>query len=92
MSGRAIPSQGRRIDLSAVTSVPVGLSNFPRCHKLSFRKVRWSSETSKLLKTPFSGCSPHIIPTSFDGIHPNEKGYAIVGPLAQAVIDKTLWK
>jgi lysophospholipase L1-like esterase len=42
--------------------------------------------------TPFSGCSPHIIPTSFDGIHPNEKGYAIVGPLAQAVIDKTLWK
>jgi lysophospholipase L1-like esterase len=39
-----------------------------------------------------SGCSPHIIPTSFDGIHPNEKGYAIVGPLAQAVIDKTLWK
>ena len=32
----------------------------------------------------------HLI--SFDGIHPNEKGYAIVGPLAQAVIDKTLWK
>jgi lysophospholipase L1-like esterase len=29
---------------------------------------------------------------SFDGIHPNEKGYAIVGPLAQAVIDKTLCK
>jgi lysophospholipase L1-like esterase len=32
------------------------------------------------------------LPTRFDGIHPNEKGYAIVGPWAQAVIDKTLWK
>jgi lysophospholipase L1-like esterase len=28
--------------------------------------------------------------TSVDGIHPNEKGYAIMEPLAQAAIDKTL--
>ena len=28
--------------------------------------------------------------TSFDGVHPNEAGYAIMGPLAQAAIDKTL--
>jgi lysophospholipase L1-like esterase len=28
--------------------------------------------------------------TSFDGVHPNAKGYAIMGPLAQAAIDKTL--
>jgi lysophospholipase L1-like esterase len=27
---------------------------------------------------------------SFDGVHPNAQGYAIMGPLAQAVIDKTL--
>jgi lysophospholipase L1-like esterase len=27
---------------------------------------------------------------SFDGVHPNAKGYAIMGPLAQAAIDKTL--
>jgi lysophospholipase L1-like esterase len=29
---------------------------------------------------------------SFDGVHPNAKGYAIMGPLAQAAIDKTLGK
>ncbi|WP_348267418.1 SGNH/GDSL hydrolase family protein [Edaphobacter sp. DSM 109919] len=28
--------------------------------------------------------------TSFDGVHPNEKGYAIMAPLAQAAIDQTL--
>jgi lysophospholipase L1-like esterase len=28
--------------------------------------------------------------TSFDGMHPNAKGYAIMTPLAQAAIDKTL--
>ena len=28
--------------------------------------------------------------TSFDGVHPNAAGYAIMGPLAQAGIDKTL--
>jgi lysophospholipase L1-like esterase len=28
--------------------------------------------------------------TSFDGVHPNAKGYAIMAPLAQAAIDKTL--
>jgi lysophospholipase L1-like esterase len=28
--------------------------------------------------------------TSFDGVHPNAVGYAIMGPLAQAGIDKTL--
>ncbi|NYF50240.1 SGNH/GDSL hydrolase family protein [Tunturiibacter gelidoferens] len=27
---------------------------------------------------------------SFDGVHPNAQGYAIMGPLAQAAIDKTL--
>jgi lysophospholipase L1-like esterase len=27
---------------------------------------------------------------SFDGVHPNAKGYAIMGPLAQVAIDKTL--
>jgi lysophospholipase L1-like esterase len=27
--------------------------------------------------------------TSFDGVHPNAAGYAIMGPLAQAAIDKT---
>jgi lysophospholipase L1-like esterase len=27
---------------------------------------------------------------SFDGVHPNAKGYAIMGPLAQAAIDKVL--
>jgi len=27
---------------------------------------------------------------SFDGVHPNAKGYAIMGPLAQEAIDKTL--
>jgi lysophospholipase L1-like esterase len=27
---------------------------------------------------------------SFDGVHPNAAGYAIMGPLAQAAIDKTL--
>ena len=30
--------------------------------------------------------------TSFDGVHPNEKGYGIMGPLAQAAIDKTVGK
>jgi lysophospholipase L1-like esterase len=30
--------------------------------------------------------------TSFDGVHPNAKGYAIMGPLAQAAIDKVLGK
>jgi hypothetical protein len=34
----------------------------------------------------------HSIPTSFDGVHPKEKSYAIVGPLVLAVIDKTLGK
>jgi lysophospholipase L1-like esterase len=29
---------------------------------------------------------------SFDGVHPNAAGYAIMGPLAQAAIDKTLGK
>jgi lysophospholipase L1-like esterase len=33
------------------------------------------------------GMKPGI---SFDGVHPNAKGYAIMGPLAQAAIDKTL--
>src|SRR6185437_2063314 len=33
------------------------------------------------------GMKPGI---SFDGVHPNEKGYAIMAPLAQAAIDKTL--
>jgi lysophospholipase L1-like esterase len=28
--------------------------------------------------------------TSFDGVHPNAAGYAIMGPLAQAAVDKTL--
>ena len=28
--------------------------------------------------------------TSFDGVHPNAAGYAIMGPLAQSAIDKTL--
>jgi len=28
--------------------------------------------------------------TSFDGVHPNAAGYAIMGPLAQAAIDKVL--
>ncbi len=28
--------------------------------------------------------------TSIDGVHPTEKGYAIMGPLAQAAIDKVL--
>ena len=28
--------------------------------------------------------------TSLDGVHPNAAGYAIMGPLAQAAIDKTL--
>jgi hypothetical protein len=27
---------------------------------------------------------------SIDGVHPNEKGYAIMEPLAQVAIDKTL--
>ena len=33
------------------------------------------------------GMKPGI---SFDGVHPNEQGYAIMAPLAQAAIDKTL--
>jgi lysophospholipase L1-like esterase len=33
------------------------------------------------------GMKPGI---SFDGVHPNAKGYAIMAPLAQAAIDKTL--
>jgi hypothetical protein len=36
MSGGAIPSQGRRIDLSTVRSVSRRLSNFPRCRSISF--------------------------------------------------------
>ena len=28
--------------------------------------------------------------TSFDGVHPNAKGYAIMAPLAQAAIDKVV--
>jgi lysophospholipase L1-like esterase len=28
--------------------------------------------------------------TSFDGVHPNAAGYAIMGPLAKAAVDKTL--
>jgi lysophospholipase L1-like esterase len=59
-------------------------------YKILITRMRFKRRTISV--SPFSGCSPHIIPTSFDGIHPNEKGYAIVGPLAQAVIDKTLWK
>jgi lysophospholipase L1-like esterase len=55
-------------------------------------EARRPARTGEVAESPVSGCSPHIIPTSFDGIHPNEKGYAIVGPSAQAVIDKTLWK
>ncbi|MBB5317467.1 SGNH/GDSL hydrolase family protein [Tunturibacter empetritectus] len=35
------------------------------------------------------GMKPGI---SFDGVHPNAKGYAIMTPLAQAAIDKTLGK
>jgi lysophospholipase L1-like esterase len=35
------------------------------------------------------GMKPGI---SFDGVHPNAQGYAIMGPLAQAAIDKTLGK
>jgi lysophospholipase L1-like esterase len=30
--------------------------------------------------------------TSFDGVHPNEKGHAIMGPLVLAVTGKTLGK
>jgi lysophospholipase L1-like esterase len=33
------------------------------------------------------GMKPGI---SSDGVHPNAKGYAIMAPLAQAAIDKTL--
>ena len=33
------------------------------------------------------GMKPGI---SFDGVHPNAKGYAIMAPLAQAAVDKTL--
>jgi lysophospholipase L1-like esterase len=33
------------------------------------------------------GMKPGI---SFDGVHPNAEGYAIMGPLAQAALDKTL--
>jgi lysophospholipase L1-like esterase len=33
------------------------------------------------------GMKPGI---SFDGVHPNAKGYAIMAPLAQAAIDKAL--
>jgi len=39
------------------------------------------------LTGPDGGMKPGI---SFDGVHPNEKGYAIMAPLAQAAIDKTL--
>ena len=35
------------------------------------------------------GMKPGI---SFDGVHPNAQGYAIMAPLAQAAIDKTLGK
>jgi lysophospholipase L1-like esterase len=35
------------------------------------------------------GMKPGI---SFDGVHPNAKGYAIMTPLAQAAIDKALAK
>jgi len=30
--------------------------------------------------------------TSIDGVHPNDAGYATMGPLAQAAIDKALGK
>jgi lysophospholipase L1-like esterase len=30
--------------------------------------------------------------TSFDGVHPNARGYAIMEPLAQAAIDRVLKK
>jgi len=60
------------------------------CH---FHGLPWGRDQNvKLPKSPFSGCSPHSIPTNFDGVHPNENGYAIVGALVLAVIDKTLWK
>ncbi|WP_254061688.1 SGNH/GDSL hydrolase family protein [Granulicella sp. L60] len=36
---------------------------------------------------PDGGMKPGI---SFDGVHPNAQGYAIMGPLAQAAIDKAL--
>ncbi len=39
------------------------------------------------LTGPDGGMKPGI---SFDGVHPNEKGYAIMAPLAQAAIDQTL--
>jgi len=38
---------------------------------------------------PDGGMKPGI---SFDGVHPNAEGYAIMTPLAQAAIDKTLGK
>jgi len=38
---------------------------------------------------PDGGMKPGI---SFDGVHPNAQGYAIMTPLAQAAIDKTLGK
>jgi lysophospholipase L1-like esterase len=38
---------------------------------------------------PDGGMKPGI---SFDGVHPNAQGYAIMAPLAQAAIDKTLGK
>lgn len=41
------------------------------------------------MATPDGGMKPGI---SVDGVHPNAQGYAIMGPLAQAAIDKTLGK
>jgi lysophospholipase L1-like esterase len=38
---------------------------------------------------PDGGMKPEI---SFDGVHPNAQGYAIMAPLVQAAIDKTLGK
>jgi hypothetical protein len=46
----------------------------------------------KLLKIPFCGMFAAQRTHQLRWIHPNENGYAIRGPLALAVIDKTLGK
>ena len=68
-------------------------------HRTSCKVPFWASSPGPLRsrvelgQNPvISGCSSHSIPTSFDGVHPNEKGYAIMGPLVLAVIDKRLGK
>jgi lysophospholipase L1-like esterase len=64
------------------------------CRRPSFLQCRLSASSAadwpNLLGTRISGYSPHSVPTRFDGVHPNEKGYAIMEPLVLAVIDKTL--